>query len=309
MRLAHRLGISQAQLRNRAVTRFLRRHRVNVVLGEYLDQFVEFVPLLDELNIPYVVQGHGIDVSASLRLPGMAQRVLAYRSARAVLTRSAFHRERLIALGLPADKVHVNRGGVEVPDNVPDRPQSAFKRLLTVGRMTPKKGPIYMLEAFRRAASRDSELQLDYVGGGPLLWVARQFVEVTGLQSRVRLHGTAPETLKQRLLQECGVFVQHNMIDPENGDEEGLPAAIQEAMAHGQAVISTRHAGIPEAVIEGVTGVLTNEGDVGGMADAIVAVCSENARELGLAGHRRAMSHDSWKLEQARLQHWLFETA
>jgi colanic acid/amylovoran biosynthesis glycosyltransferase len=164
-----------------------------------------------------------------------------------------------------------------------------------------------MLEAFRRAAAHDSELQLDYVGGGPLLWVARQFIEAAGLQSQVHLHGTAPEALKQRLLQECGVFIQHNITDPENGDEEGLPAAIQEAMAYGLAVVSTYHAGIPEAVIDGVTGVLTEEGDVEGMANAISAVCAGGARELGLAGHRRALLHDTWSLEQARLRHWLFE--
>ncbi len=309
MRMAHSIGISRTGLRNQIITRFLRRHRVSVVLGEYLDEFLEFVPLLDGLHIPYVVQGHGIDVSASLRKPGMAQDILRYRSARAILTRSAFHRDRLIAMGLPAGKVHVNRGGVAIPASVPERPDAAQKRLLTIGRLTPKKGPMYMLEAFRRAAARDPELTLDFVGGGPLLWVARQFVEASGLRLRVRLHGTAPEALKQRLLQECGVFIQHNITDPANGDEEGLPAALQEAMAHGLAVVSTRHAGIPEAVEDGVTGLLTDEGDVAAMAQSIIALADGKARAFGLAGHRRALTHDAWHLEQARLKHWLFDAA
>ena len=100
-RLAHRVGRSWRELRANAVASFLRQHGVDVVLGEYLDLFVEFVPVLDRLSIPYVTQGHGIDLSASLRNPDIAGSYQAYRSARAVLTRCEFHRQRLIELGLP----------------------------------------------------------------------------------------------------------------------------------------------------------------------------------------------------------------
>ena len=85
-RLAHRAGRSWRELRANALTQFLRKHDVGVVLGEYLDQFVEFVPLLDRLAIPYVTQGHGIDLSASLRDADVAKSYGAYCSVRAVLT-------------------------------------------------------------------------------------------------------------------------------------------------------------------------------------------------------------------------------
>ncbi|MBI4366373.1 MAG: glycosyltransferase [Deltaproteobacteria bacterium] len=308
VRLAKRAGVSENRLREAAISRFLRRHQVGVVLGEYLDEFLSYVPLLERMGIPYVVQGHGVDVSAALRRPGVAQSYLAYRSARAVLTRSEFHRQRLIGIGLAADKVHVNRGGVDVPAEPPVRAASAGKRLLSVGRMAPKKGPFYLLEAFRRAAARDPDISLDYVGGGPFSWGMRQFIDACGLEGRIRLHGAAPETLKQSLLQECGVFVQHSLTNPENGDEEGLPAAIQEAMAAGMAVVATRHAGIPEAVIEGETGILVDEGDVEAMAQAFLDV-GPRAAELGRAGHARALKHDAWPLERGRLKHWLFGEA
>ena len=107
--------------------------------------------------------------------------------------------------------------------------------MLAVGTMVPKKAPIFLLEAFRRAVAIDPQLELDFVGGGALFPAARQFVDACGLGDRVRLHGFAPEKVKQRLLRECGIFVQHSVTSPE-GDEEGLPAAVQEAMAHGLAV-------------------------------------------------------------------------
>jgi glycosyltransferase involved in cell wall biosynthesis len=278
---------------------------VDVVLGEYLDQFLDFVPLIDRLKLPYVVQGHGIDVSAALRIPGMTERYQAYCSARAILTRSEFHRQRLIEIGLPQDKVHVNPGGVDVPIEVPQREPESARRFLAIGRMVPKKGPIYLLEAFRRAAARDSEITLDYVGGGPLAAAARQYVDACGLGDRVRLHGSTPESTKQRLIRECAVFVQHSLTDPDTGDEEGLPAAIQEAMAHGMAVVSTRHTGIREAVIEGQTGLLVEERDVEGMAEAFLTVTS-CAVEMGRAGHLEAVSRHEWRHEKGRLIQWLF---
>ena len=304
-RVAYRAGRSWRELRAKAVADFLRQHGVGVVLGEYLDIFVEFVPTLDRLAIPYVTQGHGIDLSASLRKPDVAKSYGAYRSARAVLTRCEFHRRRLIDLGLPADKVHVNPGGVDLPSETPARSPAAGKRLLAVGRMMAKKGPIYTLEAFRRAAARDPDLHLDYVGGGPLEDAVAQFVAACDLEGRVTLHGSASEAAKAQLLRDCGVFVQHSLTDPATGDEEGLPAAIQEAMANALPVISTRHAGIPEAVAHGETGLIIDEGDVNGMAEAMLAI-GPVAAAFGQAGRQRAAANYGWPHERARLAGWLF---
>lgn len=304
VRLGRRTGVSVEWMRNKAVRRFLRRHRVSVVLGEFLDQFLDFVPLLDRMQLPYVVQGHGIDLSAALRKPGMAQKYLAYRSARAILTRCNFHRQRLIELGLPPARIHVNFGGVDIPSSRPERPADAADRFLAIGANAPKKGPIYLLEAFRLAAAENPVIRLDYVGAGPLLPAVRQFVAASGLQARVRVHGAVSTEVKLRLLQECGVFVQHSVTDPETGDEEGLPAAIQEAMAHAMPVVSTRHAGIPEAVQESVTGLLVDEGDVKGMAAAMLAIHS-SAAAFGSTAYLLAKAEHSWECERRRLLHCL----
>lgn len=302
-RLARRAGANTRAMRERALTRFLRAHRVTVVLGEFLDDFLEFVPLLERAGIPYIVQGHGVDLSAALRRPGIAAQYLAYRSARAVLTRCELHRKRLLDLGLPAERVHVNHGGVAISPSLPSRGADAAKRMLAIGYMSPKKSPIYLLESFRRAAASDPGLTLDYVGGGPLFPAVRQFVDACGLGSRVRLHGLAPEAVKHALLMDCGVLVQHSITDDETGDEEGLPAAIQEAMGHGLAVVATRHAGIPEAVEHGRTGLLVEERDVDGMAEAMLRI-RPYAVAMGAEGYRLAAAH-SWECERGRLMQWI----
>ena len=77
-------------------------------------------------------------------------------------------------------------------------------------------------------------------------------------------------------------------------------------MAHGMAVVSTRHAGIPEAVIEDETGLLVDEGNVPAMASAIIQVAA-CALDLGRAGYRRASANYAWAHEKARLSGWLFQ--
>ncbi len=302
VRLAKRAGVSEMRMRDGRIREFLRRNEVSVVFGEYLDRFLDFVPLLEQMGLPYVVQGHGIDVSAALRKPATAQGYSAYQSAKAILTRCEFHRQRLIALGLPAEKVHVNPGGIDVPKAPPKRESGATKRFLAVGRMVPKKGPIFLLESFRQAAIHDRELFLDYIGGGELLPAARQFVQACGLKDRVRLHGTVDESKKEQLWSECGSFLQHSLTDPDTGDEEGLPAAIQEAMANAMIVVTTRHSGISEAIEHGLTGLLSDETDCPGMAANITfAAGGEGASLLRLAAWEKADRNYTWTSEKSRL--------
>lgn len=304
VRLAARAGVDRQSMLTAAVKRFLRRHGVAVVFGEYMDQFIDFVPMLDAMDLPYVVQAHGIDVSSSLRTPGMAERYQTYRSARAILTRCDFHRRRLIQIGLPGDIIHVNPGGVDIRDELPVRAPEAAKRFLAIGRMVPQKAPIILLEAFRLAALHDPDLTLDFVGHGALFPAVSQFVRACDLCGRVRLHGLVSDDVKNRLLQECGVFIQHSALDPETGDEESLPASIQEAMAHGLAVVSTRHAGIPEAVRDGETGLLVDEGDARAMAAAFLKIPTK-AAEYGSTGYSVAAKLYSWADEKRRLETWL----
>jgi colanic acid/amylovoran biosynthesis glycosyltransferase len=306
VRILRRLGWRNDRLCAIAIATFLRRHRVSVVMGEYLDQFIDFVAILDALQMPYIVQGHGIDLSAALRRPGVAARYAVYRSARRILTRCEFHRRRLIGVGLPADRIAVNPGGVDVPERPMARPPNAAKRFLALGRMVPKKGPIYLLQAFRLCADRDDDVSLDYVGDGELLPAARQFVDAVGLTGRVRLHGAASNDVKEALLRECGIFVQHSVIDPDTGDEEGLPASIQEAMAHGMAVVSTRHSGIPEMVEHGTMGLLVGERNISDMAGAMARLSqTEEWRRFGINAWQKARRLYSWPAERARLLHYL----
>jgi glycosyltransferase involved in cell wall biosynthesis len=89
----------------------------------------------------------------------------------------------------------------------------------------------------------------------------------------------------------ASVFLQHSVV-ASDGDREGTPVGVLEAGAAGVPVVATRHEGISEAVVDGETGLLVDEGDVERMGDALVELMSdpERARRLGAAGRRRVES-------------------
>jgi glycosyltransferase involved in cell wall biosynthesis len=285
----------------------MRDYGVQVFLGEYLDASLPWLSLCQEHGISFVAHAHGYDVSRRLREPFYRREYLRYREAHAVVTMSRASQSRLIELGLAATATHVIPYGVDVPDVPAQHPARAGLRLLAVGRMVPKKAPIMLLEAFRRATSLIGELRLDHVGAGPLLPAAAQFVAATELESLVRLHGGQDNSTVQRLMRDADVFVQHSMTDPETGDEEGLPVSILEAMAMGLPVVATDHAGISEAVEDGVNGFLVAEGDTRSMAARIeqLARDPELRRSMGQAGWTRAREHFQWARERRELLHVL----
>jgi colanic acid/amylovoran biosynthesis glycosyltransferase len=282
---------------------FLRKHNVRVVLGEYLDLSLKYLPIAKKLGVRFVGHAHGFDVSQSLRDPKWRAQYLRYNEVDAVVTMSEFSRRILIELGLRPDKVHVVPYGVEVPVHHVVREKRAAIRCLAVGRMVAKKAPILMLDAFRRATKAVPQLVLDYVGTGELLPAVQQFVKAFDLGSRVTLHGGQPNKEVIRLTDQADIFLQHSITDVESGDQEGLPVAILEAMAHALPVVSTRHAGIPEAVIDGLTGFLVDEGDSHSMAERIVTMAEsvDLRQRMGYEAWKCANELFSWEKERGRL--------
>lgn len=286
-----------------ALEEALARHRVEVALGEYLDAWLPLVDVLDRAGVRFWAHAHGYDVSRRLRSPYWADAYRRYERAAGVIAVSAVTRDRLVGIGLPADRIHVVPCGVDVPDVPPRRERGETVRCLAVGRLCAKKAPLVTLEAFRRAAARRPELRLDVVGAGPLEEACRRFVADHDLADVVSLHGAVPHEDVRRLLGGADIFLQHSVVDAETGDEEGLPVAVLEAMAAAVPVIATRHGGIPEAVGDGETGWLVDEQDVAAMADRIGRLLDDAdvAAEMGRAGWQRAAATFSWDAERDAL--------
>ena len=297
------VGRSQSPDRDTGVLQFLRKHHVGVAMGEYLTFSHQWIEAVRSAGAAYFVHAHGYDVSRALRDPSWRSRYTDYRSAAGVITVTEGSRRRLIELGVGAERIHVVPCGVDVPPESPRRVDGEFVRCVAIGRMVGKKAPLTTLAAFRLAAASCDRLRLDMIGGGPLYETAAQYVRGANLGDRVRLLGPQPHDAVVRALREADIFVQHSVTDPVTGDEEGLPVSILEAMAHALPVVSTRHAGIPEAVLEGVTGLLVDEGDVAAMAERLVTLANDSGAraQLGAEGRRRVAASFSWERERGML--------
>lgn len=288
----------------RRVIRFFQRHGVEVVLGEYLDFCLPWIEPLRRAGIRFYSHGHGYDVSRRLHDASYRdQYVRELPKADGIITVSEYSRRKLIGLGLRAELIQVIPCGTAVPVEPFDRLDRSTVRCIAVGRMVPKKSPLLTLDAFRQAALGLPHLRLDLVGTGELFPAAQQYIRDHKLEQCVTLHGGRCHDKVRELLQESDIFLQHSVTDPQTGDEEGLPVAILEAMAHALPVISTRHAGIPEAVEEGRTGLLVEEGDSKEMAEHIVKLTEDHRlrRGMGKAGWRRCSELFSWERERAEL--------
>jgi len=283
--------------------RFLTRHRVEAVMGEYLDFALCYLGLARRIGARFYAHAHGYDVSKLLRDAHWRAAYRRLNDADGVITVSALTRDRLVALGLDAASVHVVPCGVDVPSEISPRLEAETVRCIAVGRMVAKKAPILLLDAFRRAHEVHPRLRLDYVGGGPLLAAARQFVQSFRLEHAVKLHGWQINPAVRGLLAGADIFLQHSVVDDETGDEEGLPVALLEGMATGLPIVATRHGGIPEAVEHGATGMLVAEGDVVDMAAQIVRLAMDHDLRvrLGHAAWVRTRERFTWERERQAL--------
>lgn len=284
------------------IVEFWKRHNVSVVLAEYLQFAVQYVLLARTAGVRLYAHGHGFDCSALLRQDAWRTKYQQLRECAGVIVVSTAMRRTLTEFGVPDGIVHRIPCGVDVED-IPLRSKGPKVRLLAVGRLTGKKGPIYLLEAFRRALATNPAIELHLVGEGEFFEAVVQFVDAFSLGSAVALYGVQPPDVVRELMRKSDIFVQHSIVNPLTGDEEGLPVAILEAMAASLPVVSTIHAGIPEAVIDGVTGFVVPERDVAAMADRILLLAGDHCArlEMGGKGQHHIRAQFTWEQERRSL--------
>jgi len=287
----------------RRVLNFLKEHGTKIILSEYLDYSLKWIDVARKQGILFFAHAHGYDVSKTLRDPAMRRQYLRLDEADGIITMSEVSRQRLIELGLNSHKIHVIPYGIDVQDQCPKHETKDVVYCLAVGRMVGKKAPLNTLKAFQQAFIHNSKLRLDYIGEGELYPEAVQFVRHYTLEPFVKLHGAQPNSVVQKYMKNADIFIQHSITDPETGDEEGLPVAILEAMSGGLPVVATRHAGIPEAVLEDQTGYLVDEGDVDGMAHYLIKLADDFVLRdrLGYNGWKRAQGFFTWNRERSLL--------
>jgi glycosyltransferase involved in cell wall biosynthesis len=220
-----------------------------------------------------------------------ARYALSLPRAKAIICVAESMRANLEAITGPLPNLHVIPCGVDVSRFTPGTSRDGFN-VISVARFAEKKGSLKSIQAFEILLRDFPNAQLRMVGDGPLWEEAKEYVSTRGLSENIHFLGAMGQSNYLPLLQESNVFIQHSVLTP-SGDSEGTPVAILEASACGLAICSTRHAGIPDAVIEGKTGLLVDEHDVEGMASALkeFAANLEKTRLMGVAAREHMEEH------------------
>lgn len=236
------------------------------------------LPLARKLQIPLIVHFRGADATmkADAVKYSSLNHWLFFRRMKALQEESAlfiavseFIKGKLLDLGFPEQKVVVHYEGIDLERFQPDPQIPREPIVLFVGRLTEKKGCSDLIRAMGKLQAAIPDAEFVAIGDGPLAAMLEQ--QASQQLKRYQFLGMQPPEEVKKWMNRA-YLLSAPSITATNGDSEGLPMVIVEAQGMGLPVISTLHAGIPEAVLDGETGFLVPEGDWQQLADRMEKV-------------------------------------
>lgn len=259
---------------------------------------------------PLVTVFHGFDLSTYLHLNGEQIYRPLFNSGDLFLPISRFWKNKLQELGCPSEKIKVHHVGINCEQfyykkRIPKI--NSPKVLISVARLVEKKGIEYAIRAMARLVIMNVDVRYRIIGSGPLEASLRQLTSELGLANRIEFLGTKTSGEIAEELTQAQLFLAPSTTSGD-GDMEGIPTVLMEAMATGLPVISTYHSGIPELVEDGISGKLVPERDVESLAQAIKSLIDDvdHWSVIGKAGRGKVLKEFNAKALNHRLEQ-LFE--
>ncbi len=252
---------------------------------------------------------HGYDISRYLQIHG--EHIYDYLFERADLLQpiSNYWYEKLISLGCDPNKVRieVHHMGIDCTKFVPFLNQSTDSQEVTIigiARLVEKKGLCYGIQAVAQLLKKHPRLHISYqiVGDGVLRKELEAQIKQLEVTKEVELLGWKKQQEVQIIIGQADIILAPS-ITSEEGDCEGIPVSLMEAMAQGIPVVSTYHSGIPELVEDGVTGYLVPEKEVSELTQKLEYLVSNPRlrKQMGLAGRKKILQEYNIELLCDRL--------
>ncbi|MCP4846854.1 MAG: colanic acid biosynthesis glycosyltransferase WcaL [Verrucomicrobiaceae bacterium] len=232
----------------------------------------QLLPVLRKLSCPIVVSFHGADAGVDTENHAYREALKeVFEVAELVLARSESLVKRLRELGCHQDKLRLNPTGIPT-EAFPFKqrvipPEDGCWRFLQVCRLVEKKGLPVSLRAFVEVRKTHPSAEFHIAGDGPLRVELEALARELDADQSVHFHGFVDQAQLARLAGDAHIFLHPSQMGAD-GNREGVPNAMLEAMSTGLPVVATRHGGIPEAVTGGESGFLVNEGDCRAVAAA-----------------------------------------
>ena len=283
-----------------ARAREFRRRGISVFHGAWATAPATVAAVLGELcSRPFSFGGHAYDLHRHGGDPLLGAKLAAARfvhtttEANVQSLRARFPQGR-------AEIVLARRGLRQLPPlpgpAVDGDPTGREVRILSVGRLVEKKGQRHQIDACRELARRGRRCRLRIIGEGP--WRAALEAQIThaGLGESVELSGERTPAEVEAAYLWADVFWHTGIVDSQ-GDRDGLPNVVPEAMAHGLPVISSAAGGAGEAVRDGETGLIVDPADTQALANAVERLASDAPLRERLGKNGRAWVEENFLAE------------
>ena len=238
------------------------------------------------LGLPYTLTAHAFDIYME---PDTDELRKVMNEADLVVTISEYNKNCLRDEIGVNNKIEVIRCGIDLDKFKPQKIGADDRiRLLTVARLVEKKGIAYLIKAIPVVIEEVPNCNLTIIGSGLLYGILQQLVRDLDIERYVQFRGDVSDSKLIRYYKEVDMFILPCIVT-ENGDRDGIPVAMMEAMTMKLPVISTNVSGIPELVEDGATGILVPPNDEKAIADAIITLCKngELRVKMGVDGRKK----------------------
>lgn len=277
-----KLGWIRRPIREIYLESYLKGNKIHAIIANYGQSGAELSDISKKLNIPLIVHFHGYDASVKDVIERYRDKYLRmFEIAKAIIVVSSEMKDKIISLGADEKKVFLIRcaPAEAFMDIIPNYQSD---QIIAIGRFVEKKAPYLTLLAFKQAQETCPDLKLKLIGEGELLQVCKDLAQALKIKNIDFAGILKPDAIVSEMSKSF-CFIQHSKTAV-SGDMEGTPVALLEAMSAGLPVISTYHAGIPDVIQDNRNGFLVKEGDVDGMAQAIVKLHQNRklAEQIGI---------------------------
>jgi colanic acid/amylovoran biosynthesis glycosyltransferase len=278
-----------------------------ILHGHFAFESWRNISLARAFNLPLITTFYGFDVDKLPRRAVWRRRYRRlFREGAAFITEGPFMAGRLKDLGCPAEKIRMVKIGIDpvrIKPCAAARPESVVN-VLFVGLSREKKGPLDATEAFVRAGREHPDMVLHLVGEGPYRARATEMLKEAGMLDKAFFHGMLSYEAFLELLGRSDMLLAPSVTAVDGDTEGGAPVSVIEALAAAIPVVATTHCDIPNVVHHNITGLLSKEHDIGGLAVHLGTLAGNAAMRLsmGRAGRVYAEKEHDVRVQAAKIR-------
>ena len=214
-------------------------------------------------------------------------------------------KNRLIKLGVDRNKIIVHHSAIDCSKfkfKYHNHPGNKLIKIISVGRFKEKKGFEYAIKAVAQMVKKFSSIRYYIIGGGPLHDRYQKLIKELKLKKYIKVLGWHTHDELIKILDKAHILIAPS-VTAVNGDQEGIPNVLKEAMAMGLPVISTYHAGISELIDNAKSGFLVSERNINALVKRLVYLITHPGvwRHLELAGRKKVEREFDTEIENDKL--------